>query len=75
MALISGALSDDTPAYNRHRDFLAARTLVCGSADSNWYPSAPGFGMAGQQAPSEVGLLSPCSLLPPAHLWTLPVVS
>lgn len=55
VAIISGALSDDTPACNKHRDFLAAGTLVCGGADSNWCPSVLGSGMAGQQFPSEVG--------------------
>lgn len=66
VAPISGAFNEDTPACDRHRGFLAAGALVCGSADSDRCPSPLDSGLAPEQAPLGVGPLPLCSLPPPA---------
>lgn len=68
MASISGAFDDDTPACDRHGGFLAARTLVCGGADSYQCPLSLGSGLALQQALPGVGFLSLCALPYPSLL-------
>ncbi|KAL6087562.1 hypothetical protein STEG23_001769 [Scotinomys teguina] len=52
-SIVGGVLNNDTPDCDRGRGFLEPRALVCGSADSDWYGSPPGCGLAPQQDPPE----------------------